>query len=76
MVYGLERRTRLKARAHTYTASQRNHRYNALKRGYFVMEDCSEGGGERYNIYYDEDTVRNEKFELNCINDGFRIVGA
>ena len=36
-----------------YTKRQTSHRYNALKRGYIIMEDCSEQGGERYNIYYD-----------------------
>jgi hypothetical protein len=37
------------------------------------MTDCSEQGGERYNIYYDKDTERAEIFERNLIADGFHI---
>ena len=37
------------------------------------MEDCSESGGERYNIYYDNQTHRSEKFENNLISDGFNV---
>ena len=72
--YGLERKTRLKAVVMCkYTRRQTSHRYNALRRGYIVMEDCSESGGERYNIYYDDQTHRSEKFEKNLISDGFNV---
>ena len=72
--YGLERKTRLKAVVMCkYTRRQTCHRYNALRRGYIVMEDCSESGGERYNIYYDNQTHRSEKFENNLISDGFNV---
>ena len=72
--YGLERKTRLKAVVMCkYTRRQTSHRYNALRRGYIVMEDCSESGGERYNIYYDNQTHRSEKFENNLISDGFNV---
>lgn len=44
--YGLERKTRLRCIVMCkYTRSQTCHRYNALRRGYYVMEDCSEQGG-------------------------------
>ena len=76
VMYGLERKTNLiNIVMRTYTRSQTAHRYNALRRGYFVMEDCSEQGGERYNIYYDEQTTRSEKFERNLIADGFQVIG-
>ena len=76
VMYGLERKTNLiNIVMRTYTRSQTSHRYNALRRGYFVMEDCSEQGGERYNIYYDEQTTRSEKFERNLIADGFQVIG-
>ena len=72
--YGLERKTRLKAVVMCkYTRRQTCHRYNALRRGYIVMEDCSEQGGERYNIYYDQNTQRSPIFEANLINDGFNV---
>lgn len=75
LTYGLERKTRLRCVVmQKYTRSQSCHRYNALKRGYILMEDCSEGSGHRYTIYYDGDTQRAPKFERNLIADGFRVV--
>ena len=73
-LYGLERKTKLHLPMTKYTKRQVSHRYNALKRGYYVMLDCSEGSGERYNIYYNEDTKRSQYFERNLINDGFNVV--
>ena len=73
-LYGLERKTKLRLPMNKYTKRQVSHRYNALKRGYYVMLDCSEGSGERYNIYYNEDTKRSQCFERNLINDGFKVV--
>lgn len=75
VLYGMERKTRLKCIVMCkYTRSQASHRYNALKRGYIVMEDCTEQGGERYNIYYDNDTQRAPIFEKNLVKDGFKIL--
>jgi hypothetical protein len=37
------------------------------------MEDCTEQGGERYNIYYDNETERAPIFEKNLLKDGFHI---
>lgn len=71
--YGLKRHTKLRIILTPYRRSQVGRRYNALKRGYIVMEDSSEQGGERYNIYYDDDTVRSEKFENNLRKDGFSV---
>ena len=73
-LYGLERKTKLRLPMTKYTKRQVSHRYNALKRGYYVMLDCSEGSGERYNIYYNEETKRSQYFERNLINDGFNVV--
>lgn len=69
----LKRHTKLRIILTPYRRSQVCRRYNALKRGYIVMDDTSEQGGERYNIYYDDDTIRSEKFENNLIKDGFRV---
>ena len=75
MKYGIPRKTRLKMVVlNPYTRRQTGHRYNALKRGYYVMEDCSEQGGERWNIYYDEYTQRSAVFERNLKADGFRVI--
>ncbi len=74
MVYGLQRKTKLKAVALCpYTRSQLHHRYNAIRRGYLLDVDCSEGTEGRYVIYYDDETERSERFERNCIKDGFSI---
>ena len=72
ILYGLERKTNLKVVVmKPYTRSQIAHRFNALKRGYLLDEDCSEGQPGRYVIYYDDETQRSTKFEANCIKDGF-----
>lgn len=72
IIYGLERKTNLKVVVMTpYKRSQLNHRCNALKRGYLLDIDCSEGQPGRYVIYYDDETQRSAKFEANCIADGF-----
>ena len=72
ILYGLERKTNLKVVVmKPYTRSQTHHRHNALKRGYLLDVDCSEGSPGRYVIYYDSNTERSERFERNCIADGF-----
>lgn len=74
MRWGLPRKTNIKVVVmQPYTRSQIAHRYNAMRRGYILADDCSEGSGHRYTIYYDNTTTRNEAFERNCINDGFRF---
>lgn len=71
--YGLERKTKLsRVVLCPYTKSQRSHRYNALRRGYVLMDP--EADGERYHIYYDEETERSEKFEGNLKKDGFKVM--
>ena len=72
IIYGLERKTNIKVIVmKPFTRSQIARRHSALKRGYLLDEDCSEGQPGRYVIYYDDETRRCEKFEENCINDGF-----
>ena len=74
VVYGLERKTRLKAVVmKPYTRSQLGHRCNALKRGYLLDYDCSEGTEGRYVIYWDAETERSAAFERNLIADGFEV---
>lgn len=73
--YGLPRQTRLSMVVNCkYTTSQKSHRYNAANRGYILAADRSEAGGERYNIYYNDDTERSEQFENNLRKDGFRVL--
>jgi hypothetical protein len=72
IIYGLERKTTLKVVVmKPYTRRQLRRRYDALKRGYLLDEDCREGQPGRYVIYYDDETNRSERFERNCIADGF-----
>jgi hypothetical protein len=75
IIYGLERKTNLKIVVmKPYTRSQLHHRCNAMKRGYLLDIDCSEGQPGRYVIYFDDKTERSEIFERNCIADGFTIM--
>ena len=75
IIYGLERKTNLKVVVmKPYTRSQIAHRHNAMKRGYLLDMDCSEGQPGRYVIYYDDETERSAKFEVNCIADGFTFM--
>jgi len=75
LVYGLGRKTRLTAVVlKPFTRSQIAHRSNALKRGYLLDYDCSEGTAGRYVIYYDGETERSEQFERNCMKDGFTFM--
>ena len=74
MLFGLERKTRLRAVVvDKYTKSQVSHRYNAQRRGYIIAADCSEGSGHRYTIYFDDATKRSPQFEQNLLADGFRL---
>lgn len=73
-IYGLPQKTMLNVPMTKYTRSQLCHRSNALKRGYFYMEDCREGSGYRYVIYYDSDTKRSKLFEKNLVKDGFKVI--
>lgn len=73
-VYGMDLKTNLRITVKSFTKSQSQRRYRALCRGYLLAEDCSEGSPWRYVIFYNDDTQRAEKFEQNCINDGFTIM--
>lgn len=70
--WGLSQSTSLHLPLDVFTRKQIYHRHNALKRGY-VLGDKYEFSGERYTIFYDNDTQRSPRFEQNCINDGFRF---
>lgn len=74
LLSGGRRETGLRLRLAPYTRSQISHRYSALQRGYWFYDDCSEEGGERWNIYWDDDTRRSARFERNCEKDGFHIL--
>lgn len=75
VVYGLPRKTRLHMIVGCrYTKSQVCHRYNAAKRGYLISADCSDEGGDRYRIFYDESTPRSPRFERNLEADGFELL--
>ena len=74
MKWGLPRKTKLiHVVMQPYTKPQINRRHLALKRGYILASDCSEGSGHRYMIYYDSKTNRSPIFERNGIRDGFRF---
>lgn len=55
-----------------YTRQQVGFRYNAKRRGY-ILGDISEKFGERYMIYYDGETKRDERFERHLEQSGFTV---
>ena len=71
--YGLPRQTRLRIPSVQYTRRQLCQRHYAYRRGYILMKDVSESSGERFNIYYDDDTQRGEIFEATLKKDGFKV---
>lgn len=72
--WGLEQKTGLTIVVmNPFTRRQTHHRHNARKRGYIIHPDCSEGSGQRYMIYYNQDTVRSALFERNLKKDGFTV---
>lgn len=71
VVLGMERKYKLRVAFRPYTRREINRRHYALLHGYFLSEDHSEQGGERYIIFYDDQTQRCEKFERNCTAEGF-----
>jgi hypothetical protein len=59
--------------AKKYTANQVRRRQKAVKLGYILHPDKSDEGGHRYALYYDESTMRDEKFERASWRAGFHI---
>lgn len=72
-LFGMKLETRLRIVIKPYSKSQLAHRWYANKLGYWFYEDCSESGGERWNIYYDEYTKRSARFEQALMKDGFNV---
>lgn len=60
-------------RQQPYTRRQIDLRRSALDRGYLLDEDISEGSRGRYAIYYDDETIRSERFEETCKRHGLRV---
>lgn len=60
-------------RQQPYTRRQIDLRRSALDRGYLLDDDISEGSPGRYAIYYDDNTIRSERFEATCRRHGLRI---
>lgn len=73
LFYGLKRKTKLRVSYQSYMPSQITCRSEALRRGYLLSEDKSDEGGERYKIFWDEETERSEKFEKRCNKHGFKL---
>lgn len=70
---GLQPSTRLNAVVQPYTNKQKQHRCMGLQYGYWYYEDNSEQGGERYNLYFDNDTQRRPRFEHFARKCGLNI---
>ena len=73
-LYGIRDNYKLHAVAVPYTKRQSNLKWEAANAGYWCVEDLSDEGGYRYNIYWDDDTERNERLERNLLNHGFTVL--
>lgn len=72
MSWGLPQKTNRDLVVDPYTKSQTWRRSNAKKKGY-ILGDASENSGERYTIYYDEATERDEILERGLCKIGFTV---
>lgn len=69
---GLTQQTNLHRPQFPYTRSQCYRRNEALNKGY-ILGDKREMYGERYTIYYDDETNRSKRFERGLELDGFTV---
>lgn len=69
---GLWQKTNCHIPVYLYTKSQKNHRRNCKEYGY-IPGNMREDSGERYTIYYTDETARSKRFETNLVKDGFTI---
>lgn len=68
---GLTRKTRWHVVMNKFTISQKNHRHQALIKGYILPD--GHDLKNRYVIWWDEDTKRGERFESNLARNGFVV---
>lgn len=68
---GLTRKTRWHVVMNKFTISQKNHRHQALIKGYILPD--GHDLKNRYVIWWDEDTKRGERFESNLARNGFDV---
>ncbi len=73
-IYCIKDDSRLRVVFANYTKTQYSVRYDASRLGYWWAEDLSDEGGFRYNIYYDDDTQRNERLEARLARHGFHVI--
>lgn len=69
---GLRRKSSMHIPPDVYKASQTNHRHNAYLRGYIIPDKTDLPN--RWCIWYDSATDRSERFESNCVKDGFKVL--
>lgn len=69
----LPRQTKYHLPLKPFTTAEIRRRHRAIASGYYVSSDLSEAGGERYCIYYDDETIRRPRFESHCKQAGFQI---
>ena len=69
---GIHQLTRLHRPQFVYTRRETNYRYLMKQKGY-ILGSFYESDGERYTIYYDEETERNERYEAKAAKYHFTI---
>ena len=71
--WGLPQQTRLYIPMKKYNCAQLSCRAHALEKGYILAADYKEGSPDRWVIFYDKDTPRDEVFEKNCEKNQFEV---
>jgi len=74
ILFGFEPKGRIHLPQRNYTKNQYQCRSRAKKRGYILPADIREGSGNRFVIYYNEQTERSQSFENRLNKHGFRLV--
>lgn len=70
--YGLARKTTLHIPDHPFTRNQTTFRCNMKARGY-ILGDMREEMGERFVIFYDDNTERSRICEAHAVEKGFEV---
>lgn len=69
---GLNQRTGLTCPVDKYSETHHGIRYRAQSRGY-VLGDAYEFSGERYTIFFTEESRRSAIFERHCVQHGIAV---
>lgn len=71
---GMKQKTRCHVVLRRFTHTQYKYRGKAYRMGYWYYIRANEASGERWNIYYNEETDRSAEFEEKLRSKGFNVL--